>query len=177
MCETKEGIQVTEEFVRNLSAILREKGYKTLVLDDEEQVIEYIHHLPNEGIFGLGDSITTCALKIRNILARKGNLIFYGWNGDINYNRSLETFEDHPLPDYFLTRINALTVKGDMLIKDYARKALHERRFPGNIIAFAGCNRVVNEFDDAPSLQKYSVFSRKPANVDFTVVLLPYISY
>ena len=177
MCETKEGVQVTEEVIRGLSSALKDKGYKTLVLKDEEQVIDYIHRIPNDGIFGLGESITTCSLKIRNILARKGRIIFYGWNGDINYNRSLETFEDHPLPDYFLTRINAITLKGDMLVKDYSRKALQENRFPRKIVAFAGCNRMVDVFNDAPSLQKYAVFKRKPENVDFTVVLLPYIMY
>jgi len=177
MCETKEDVKLTEELIQSLSQRLRDKGYKTLVLNNEEQVIEYIHSIPSDGILGLGDSITACTLKIRNILARKGRIIFYGWNGDINYNRSLETFEEHPLPDYFLTRINAITVKGDMLVKDYSRKAMHENRFPRKIIAFAGCNRIVDAFDDAPSMQKYAVFKRKPESVDFTIVLLPYITY
>ena len=177
MCETKEGVQITQELVQDLSTVLKNKGYRTLVLDDEEAVIDYIHRIPNDGIVGLGDSITTCTLKIRNILARKGRIIFYGWNGDINYNRSLETFEEHPLPDYFLTRINAITLKGDMLVKDYSKKALQEKRFPRKIFAFAGCNRIVEAFDDAPSLYKYSIFKRKPEHVDFTVVLLPFITY
>jgi len=177
MCETKEGVKVTEAVIQDLSTVLREKGYRTLVLNEEEEVIDYIHRIPNDGIFGLGESITTCTLKIRNLLARKGRIIFYGWNGDVNYNRSLETFEEHPLPDYFLTRINAITLKGDMLLKDYSRKAMQESRFPRKIFAFAGCNRIVDAFDDAPSLHKYSIFKRKPDHVDFTVVLLPNINY
>ena len=101
MCEAIEGIQLNKEVISTLSSTLKEKGYRTLVLEDEEKVIEFIHHIPNDVIIGLGDSITTCTLKIRNILARKGSLIYYGWNGDPNYNRSLETFENHPMPEYF----------------------------------------------------------------------------
>jgi len=177
MCDTKEGIQLSSEIITDLSSTLKDKGYKTLILNDEDQVIEFIHRIPNDGIIGLGDSITACTLKIRNILSRKGSVIFYGWNGDINYNRSLETFEDHPLPDYFLTRVNAITLKGDMLVKDYSRKALSENRFPKRILAFAGCNRIVERFHDSSSVNKYTVFKNKPESVDFTVILLPTMTY
>lgn len=177
MSETKEYIQLNSEVIDNLLCTLKKKGYKTIILNNEEEVIDYVHRLPNEGIFGLGDSMTTCTLKIRNILARKGSLIFYGWNGDVNYNRSLETFENHPTPDYFLTRINAITLKGHLLIKDYSRKAIIENHFPRKIIAFAGYNRIVDEFSDTPSIHKYGVFKEKPASVDFTLVLLPDITY
>ncbi|MBN2480378.1 MAG: hypothetical protein JXB19_01460 [Bacteroidales bacterium] len=177
MAETKECIQLNSELIDRLSYTLKEKGFKTLILNDEEQVIEYIHRIPNDVIIGLGDSITTCTLKIRNILARKGSLIFYGWNGDVHYNRSLETFEDHPVPGYFLTRVNAITLRGNLLIRDYSRKAIMENRFPRNIVAFAGCNRIVEEFRNEPGINKYGIFKEKPASVDFTVVLLPYITY
>ncbi|MBN1158480.1 MAG: LUD domain-containing protein [Bacteroidales bacterium] len=177
MSETKECIKLDSGLIKQLTYTLKEKGFKILILNNEEEVIEFIHQIPNDVIIGLGDSITTCTLKIRNILSRKGSLIFYGWNGDIHYNRSLETFEDHPVPEYFLTRVNAITLKGNLLIKDYSRKAIMENHFPKNIIAFAGCNRIVGEFRNQPGMNKYGVFREKPSSVDFTVVLLPYITY
>jgi len=176
MYRTAEGIEVNGTIIKELSENLREKNFKVTVINDEDRIVEYIHQLPNDGIIGLGDSITTCTLKIRNILAMKGTLIYYGWNGDINYNRSLETFDAHPVPDYFLTRINYITLKGEILLKDYSRSSFMAGTFPRRIIAFAGHNRIVGELKD-PQAQKYSVFRRKPENVDFTVVLLPNLNY
>ena len=41
-------------------------------------------NIPDENPVGLGDSITTCKLKVRNILSTKGVRIFYSWNGSEN---------------------------------------------------------------------------------------------
>ncbi len=121
MENTSEGVAVNEEVISELADNLKLKGYRVVILNNEEKIISYIHQIPNDVVIGLGDSITTCTLKIRNILAKKGTLIYYGWNGDPDYNRSLETFESHPLPEYFLTRINYINYKGEMLLKDYSR--------------------------------------------------------
>lgn len=176
MEKTSEGI-INSSTVNELAEVLRTKGYRVVIINDDEKIVEYIHQIPNDVVIGLGDSITTCTLRIRNILARKGTLIYYGWNGDPNYNRSIETFENHPLPEYFLTRINYITLKGEMLLKDYSRASFLANRFPDKIIAFAGYNRIINEFDDNPALQKYTVLRHKPENVDVTIVLLPGMAY
>jgi hypothetical protein len=168
---------VNENTIGALESTLHNKGFKTVVLNNEPEVVDYIHKLPNDAIMGLGDSITTCSLKIRNLLVKKGSLIFYSWNGADDYNRNLETFEEHPKPDFYLTRINAITTKGEIMLKDYSRKAAKEKKFPKHILAFAGYNRIVEEFKAGNSLIKYTIFTEKPENIDFTVVLLPFISY
>jgi hypothetical protein len=168
---------INDNTLSTLESALHNKGFKTVILENESEVIEFIHKLPNDAIMGLGDSITTCTLKIRNLLVKKGSIIFYSWNGADDYNRTIEAFEEHPKPDFYLTRINAITTRGEIMIKDYSRKAAAEKRFPKHILAFAGYNRIADEFKEGNSLIKYTIFREKPENTDFTVVLLPFISY
>jgi hypothetical protein len=169
--------QIDNNALSLLESALHKKGFKTVVLNSETEVIEFINNLPNDVIMGLGDSITTCTLKIRNLLIKKGSLIFYSWNGADDYNRTIDTFEEHPKPDFYLTRINAITTTGEIMIKDYSRKAATEKKFPKHILAFAGYNRIVDKFKEGNSLIKYTIFREKPENIDFTVVLLPFICY
>ncbi len=164
--------------IQQLQDVLKEKGFQSIVLNSEKEVKDFINkNIPDEHLVGLGDSITNCRLNIRNILASKGSKIFYSWNGSENYNRSMDTFERPPRPDYYLSRINALTTDGDILMKDYSRQAASEGLFPKHIFAFAGLNRVTEKLKDNESIKKYPVFSEKPADAEFTVALLPFLTY
>jgi len=169
--------KLNKETLANLVSRLQQKGYNTLVLNNEEEVFAFIKNLPGDVIIGLGDSVLNCSLKIRNLLAEKGSLLYYGWDGDSNFNRSLETFETHPTPGYFLSRISAITLNGDILIRDYSKDAMLHNNFPEKMVAFCGSNRIVEDFDEEPSLVKYSVFREKPENVDFKIVILPFMVY
>lgn len=169
--------QIDNNALSLLESALHGKGFRTVMLNSEAEVIEFINDLPSNGIMGLGDSITTCTLRIRNLLIKKGSLIFYSWNGEDDYNRTIDTFEEHPKPDYYLTRINAITTKGEIMIKDYSQKAALKKQFPKHILAFAGYNRIVDKFKEGSSIIKYTIFREKPENIDFTVVLLPFICY
>ncbi|MBN2523667.1 MAG: LUD domain-containing protein [Bacteroidales bacterium] len=164
--------------IQDLQFVLEEKGFHTTVLNSEKEVKDFINdNIPDERLVGLGDSITNCELNIRNILAAKGSKIFYSWDGSENYNRSMDTFEKPPRPDFYLSRINALTTDGKILMKDYSKQASSEGLFPKQIFAFAGLNRVTEKFNSNSSVQKYSVFSAKPDGTEFTVALLPFLTY
>jgi hypothetical protein len=170
---------VKEEFeLKELQAVLEEKGFQSVVLKSEKEVKDFINaNIPDERLVGLGDSITNCKLNIRNILATKGSKIFYAWDGSENYNRSMDTFERPPRPDYYLSRINAITTSGEILMKDYSKQAANEGLYPKQIFAFAGMNRLTNKLKDNDSVQKYPVFSQKPDDTEFTVALLPFLTY
>jgi hypothetical protein len=175
---TKKNLLGDEASVNQIMLALVKKGFKVTVLHSEKEVKDFITtNIPDERIVGLGDSITTCKLNIRNILAAKGSAIFYSWDGSDNYNRSLDTFEPPVRPDFYLTRINAITTAGEILLKDYSRNAVAGNLFPRQIFAFAGSNRVTEAFNDTESIVKYPVFNECPPNVAFTVVLLPFMVY
>ncbi|MGD2035262.1 MAG: LUD domain-containing protein [Bacteroidales bacterium] len=164
--------------ISRLKSNLEKNGFLTVVLHSEKEVKDFINeNIPDERLVGLGDSITNCKLNIRNILASKGSKIFYSWDGSENYNRSMDTFERPPRPDYYLSRINAITMDGKILMKDYSRQAAAEGLFPKQIFAFAGLNRVADQFNNTESVLKYPVFSKKPDDTEFTVALLPFLTY
>lgn len=164
--------------IKELQATLKEKGFQSVVLNSEKEVKDFINdNIPDERLVGLGDSITNCKLNIRNILAAKGSKIFYSWDGSENYNRSMDTFEPPPRPDYYLSRINAITTSGEVLMKDYSKQAADEGLFPRQIFAFAGMNRLTEKLKDNDSSLKYPVFSQKPDDTEFTVALLPFLTY
>ena len=169
---------ISPEILEKVRNTLDKKGFRTVVLKSEKEVKDFINtNIPDEHIVGLGDSITTCKLNIRHILAAKGSTIFYGWNGAENYNRSLDTFESLPRPDYYLTRINALTVEGKILLKDYSKESARNQQIPPYVFAFAGLNRIVSAFNNTDSITKYPVFDEVPSGVAFTVALLPFLTY
>jgi hypothetical protein len=173
-----EKIQLDKNTFSQLKSTLELKSFKPIILNSEKDVKDFVNkNIPDKCTVGLGDSITTCRLNLRNILASKGSSIFYSWNGSETYNRSLDTFESPVRPDFYLTRINALTTKGELLIKDYSKKAVELGLYPRQIFAFAGYNRITEAFNECESLLKYPVFDKCPHHIGFTVILLPTISY
>lgn len=164
--------------VHKLLEVLEKKGFRTRVLNSDKEVKDYINdQVPDQTTVGLGDSITTCKLNIRHILAAKGSTIFYSWDGSENYNRSLDTFENPPRPDYYITRITAITTNGEFLMKDYNKSAANRNNFPLHVMAFAGLNRLTEEFEKTESLIKYPVITSSPENIEFTIILLPFLNY
>ena len=169
---------IDKDVLQNLRSLLKKNGINTVILNTEKAVKDFINkNIPNECIVGLGDSITSCQLNIRQILASKGSKIFYSWDGSENYNRSLDTFDTPPRPDYYLSRINAVTSEGDIMMKDYSKQAAIDGLFPRHIFAFAGYNRYCDVFDNKDSIHKYTIINEKPLNAEFTLALLPFLNY
>ena len=164
--------------MQELLKVLENKGFSTRILNSDKEVKDYINtRIPDQITVGLGDSITSCKLNIRHILAAKGSTIFYSWDGSENYNRSLDTFEILPSPDYYITRITAITTNGELLMKDYDKNAASQGNFPHHVMAFAGLNRLTEEFEKTESLIKYPVITSCPENIEFTIILLPFLNY
>jgi hypothetical protein len=169
---------IDKKLISAVQKKLKDRRFQTVVLHSEKAVKDFINrNIPDNCTVGLGDSITTCKLNIRNILHTKGSIIFYSWDGSENYNRSLDTFDTQQSPDYYLTRITALTFKGEILLKDYSKQAAGENKFPLNIFAFAGYNRLAEMLYERDSLQKYPVIDQCPKGIKFTLALLPFLDY
>ena len=89
----------------------------------------------------------------------------------------LDTFEILPSPDYYITRITAITTNGELLMKDYDKNTASQGNFPRHVMAFAGLNRLTEEFEKTESLIKYPVITSCPENIEFTIILLPFLNY
>lgn len=164
--------------MQNLRHVFQKKGFRTVVLNSEKEVKDFINtEIPDKTKIGLGNSMTACKLNVRHLLATKGCTIFYSWDGNESYNRSLDIFEIPLGPEYYITRITALTTLGEILIKDYNKNAAGRDKFPMHTIAFAGLNRLVEELEDMESIVKYPVIRNCPKDIEFTIALLPFLDY
>jgi hypothetical protein len=175
---TEKAKTIDVSVLNKLRSLLEKNGITTVILNSEKEVKDFINeNIPDECIVGLGDSITTCRLKIRHLLASKGSKIFYSWDGSENYNRSLDTFDTPVRPDYYLSRISAISGEGEILMKDFSKQAAEDGLFPRQVFAFAGMNRYCEVLEKRESIHKYTVLKKKPENTDFTLALLPFLDY
>jgi hypothetical protein len=172
MVEKSALVKFIEKPWKGIERLLHRNGFKTIILKGERALRKFIYDsIPDNCIVGLGTSLSSSAMKIRDILLEKGNKVYYNWNGTA-YNRSLDTFEEQPRPDFFLTTLDTITEKGTLINTEYSGKAVEEYKFPKNIIAFSAPeklsvqNTVVNIKGD------YTILDRKPAESEVTIALV-----
>ncbi len=162
-------IEKTWDKVENM---LQKKGFNTILLDSERALRKFIDEtIPQNCIVGLGSSLTSSALKIKEILIERGNKIYYSWNGE-SYNRSLDTFEEHPRPDFFLTTADAITPEGRLINHEFSSRAVQKNKFPENIIAFSDFQSIDKPLNTTET--GFVVFDEKPSATQFTVAVLPF---
>ncbi len=174
MIQKKSFVQSVEKTWKQLEGLLQSKGFKTRILDSERALRKFIYEtIPDNCVVGLGHSLSTSAMEIRDILLEKGNKVYYNWNGT-GHNRSLDTFEEQPRPDYFLTTADTITEEGKLVNNEYSRAAAKKYNFPKNIIAFSLPSNLAKRISHNNISGEYTVFEKNPAESEITVALLPY---
>ncbi len=154
--------------------LLRKNGFDTILIDGERALRKFIDEtIPRNSVVGLGNSLTTGALKIREILLERGNKIYYAWNGT-SYNRSMDTFEELPKPDFFLTTTDSITPEGRLINHEFSNQAIRENRFPENIIAFSDLMNVDKQYMENEGVADVVVFDEKNRSPHFTVAVMPF---
>ncbi len=167
--------KVVGSFIENtwkrIEKLLKQKGFKTIVLENERSLRRFIYDtIPDNCIVGLGNSLSTSVLRIRDILLEKGNKVYYAWNG-ANNNRSLDTFEEHPKPDYFLTTARSITPEGNLINDEYSGKVAREKGFPDNIIAFSTFQNINRRSVSRNITTETIVIDEKPLATNVTVAV------
>lgn len=156
---------------KKIEKVLWKKGFKTVVLSNERMLRKFIYdNIPDNVVVGLGNSLSTSVLRIRDILLEKGNKVYYAWNGLTN-NRSLDTFEEYPNPEYFLTTANSITPEGNLINSEYSGKVAKEKGFPKNIIAFSNIGNVNKRFMNRSITSEFVVIDKKPETSNVTVAM------
>ncbi len=157
-----------------IEKILQRKGFKTTILSNERSLRKFIYDtIPDNCIVGLGNSLSSSALKIRNILLEKGNKVYYNWNGN-RPNRDLDSFEEQPAPDFFLTTADSITGEGNIINHEYSKKAFKENRFPRNIITFSAPGNLLKKISHSALSSDFTILNTKPSESEVTVALLPF---
>ncbi|MBN2485426.1 MAG: hypothetical protein JXB34_05605 [Bacteroidales bacterium] len=109
---------------------------KTIVVKTEDNLRKFIYDtIPDNSIVGIGNCLAQSRLKIRDILLEKGIKVYNSWSGP-GFNRSLDTFDELPRPDYFLTSAEITEAEGSYLNVEFPENA-PETDLPEHIIAFS----------------------------------------
>ncbi|MBN1117242.1 MAG: LUD domain-containing protein [Bacteroidales bacterium] len=163
-----------EKTWKSIESALQRKGFNTIILESERALRKFIYdNIPDNCIVGLGNSLSSSALKIREILLEKGNKVYYSWNGD-TYNRSMDSFEEHPVPDFFLTTADSVTSEGRVINYEFSGRAASKHNFPKNIIAFSELASLNKRPNERKMTSDFVVFDQKPKEAEITVALLPF---
>ena len=161
------------EIVKRIIKNLEKKEFKVVVIDKIEEVKTFItKNIPDTSSIGFGDNLN---LNIIELLKKQGNKILNNWKLG-KTNRTLDTFEYFPKPDYYLSSIDTVTDDGTIVNFDNAgNKFISDDVLPKHIIAFAVVNKLLKNLDEASnklSVQIKGILDSKPKYTDFTVVLL-----
>jgi hypothetical protein len=162
-----------EKALKNVEFTLRKKGFKTIILKSEQKFRKFIYDtIPDNCVVGLGSSLSNSALKIRDILLEKGNKVYFSWNGN-SYNRSIDTFEEHLQPDYFLTSAGPLSQMDKKVNIELPDGSISPNSFPKHIIAFSGAGNIMEpKHDSTGSLLS---IQEKPFSAEITIAIIPFL--
>ncbi|MBN2350118.1 MAG: LUD domain-containing protein [Bacteroidales bacterium] len=157
---------------KNIKVQLQKRGFKTIALKSIEKVKDFIvNNIPGNSLVGLGASLSPDEFEIYDMLKNKGNHVFRWYDGSPGYNRSLDTFEEHPVPDYYLTLADTITEDGKLIISDFTSRPVPQKKLPKHFIAFTPAKKPLTLKKDKEETP-YAVFDSRPPESDFTVVLL-----
>lgn len=165
---------VIKDFVdktwKQIESILRRKGFETILLDSEKSLRKFIYDtIPDNCIVALSNSLTVKALKIKDILIEKGNRIYYSWSGN-NSNRSLDTFEDHARPDFYLTLTDSISLDGVIKSNELTNCFSTVTPLPNKIIAFSAPQNIATDDKKSPAQKELLNFDSR-----ITIVMVPFL--
>jgi hypothetical protein len=160
--------------LKGIESTFSKNGIRTIVLKNESKLKKFIYDtIPDNCIVGLGSSLTSSVLKIRDILIEKGNKVYFSWNGS-SYNRSLDTFEEHPSPEFYLTSAELISNVEKLFNLDFI-DSTEETDYPKHIIAFS--EHGISEEENKNSVIDSKIATLKKSRVvtDLTLVILPFL--
>ncbi len=166
--------ELTNRIIKNLE----NKNFKVVVLNKVEEVKTFIkNNIPESSTIGFGESVN---YGIINFLKDLGNKVLTYWKPGIT-NRTLDTFEELPKPDYYLSSIQAITDEGLIVDMDNTGYSdISSESLPRHIIAFGSLNKLMKNIDatsakikKAISSQLQQIINNYPESIDITVVLIP----
>lgn len=165
-------IKSLEKTWKKIEGVLHRNGFKTTILESERALRKFIYDtIPDNCIVGLGNSLSSSALKIRNILLEKGNKVYYHWNGE-DHSRNMDTYEDLQVqPDYYLTLAESITEDGRVINKESSSEKL-----PKNVIAFSHPGHINNKLIQTGLSSNFTELNIQTGSSEVIVALMPFAS-
>lgn len=130
---------------------LEKNGFSARYVEDRTKAREEILQLiPPSSTVGVGGSMTIRELGILEHLAGKGHIIFDHWKPGLSQEELMAVRRAQLTSDVFLTSVNALTLKGEMVSIDGAGNRTSAMTFgPKKVIIAVGMNKIVQDIPAA----------------------------
>lgn len=142
----------TNDFkIKELKAKLIVKGYKVILADSEQAVVEAVLGLIGiKESVGAGGSVTLREIKVLPALKNRGNVIYDHWQEGASPSEKLALRRKAVRADVYLTSANAITTDGEIVNYDtFGNRVAAMIYGPGKVIIVAGYNKVVKDVEAA----------------------------
>lgn len=116
----------------------------------EEASAEIWKYVTPKAKVGVGGSISVRELGILGQVEAKGNIVLDHWKPGLSKEEILGIRKAQPGCDLFLASVNAVTMNGELVNIDGVGNRVNASVFgPGKVILVTGCNKVVEDVQDA----------------------------
>ena len=135
---------------------LQKNGFSALYFPKREEAVGHtLTLIPDKASVGMGGSVTTRSLALKEKLAQKGCLILDHQQEGLSPEQRQETRRKQLTADVFMCSSNAITLKGELYNVDGTGNTAAAMIFgPGKVIGLAGANKIVKDFAAAQARVK-----------------------
>ena len=149
----KEGLKSWRFEQRAEAAIkaLKKNGFEALYAADQAQAREEILKRVTESeTVGVGGSMTIREIGVLEDLTNRDHVIYDHWKPGLSQDEILALRRAHLTCDVFLSSVNALTLKGQLISIDGIGNRIAAMTFgPGKVILAVGANKITRDLDAA----------------------------
>lgn len=134
----------------DMAEVLAGRGFVARAFDRREEAVERLFSLVPEGArVGLGGSMTLADLGVVDRL-RAGPYRLIDRYAAPDWDATMAAYREALLSDVFLTGVNAITRKGELVCVDSSGNRVAAMIFgPARVVVVAGVNKVVEDLDEA----------------------------
>lgn len=163
-----------EKVINKLNQILQSKGIKTILLKDENDIRSFLKNkISSESLVGMDDSVIHNNPRIHDMLRKIGAKIYYSFDGSKDYNRTIDSFEEHPAPDYYLFADVASTSEAELDKQLHiSENAWKNNKHPKHIIAFTAIKNFASNIEDSITKFRNYVLDSLPPGTDITIAVM-----
>ena len=135
---------------RDMAEVLSGRGFVAEAFDEGAAAVERLFGLVPEGAkVGLGGSMTLADLGVVDRL-RSGPYKLIDRYAAPNWDATMACYREALLSDVFVTGVNAITRKGELVCMDSSGNRVAAMIFgPAKVVVVAGVNKVVEDLDEA----------------------------
>ncbi|HWR10547.1 MAG TPA: lactate utilization protein [Rectinemataceae bacterium] len=134
----------------DMAKTLRSRGFAARAFENRDKALNHLFGLAPEGsTVGLGGSMTLTELGVVEKL-RSGPWRLIDRYAAPDWDATMAAYREALLADVFITGVNAITRKGELVCTDSSGNRVAAMIFgPTRVIVVAGINKIVEDLDEA----------------------------